>query len=66
MSPFCVVVTPVAVAVALEPELSDGVTSNGFVASTPEYPKITPAASAPPTQDQLYVVAAVSAAVAIR
>src|SRR5690348_1934315 len=63
MSPFCVVVRPVAVAVALLPELSVGVTSNGLVASTPEYPKIAPPASALFVQDQLYVVPGVSAAV---
>ena len=36
MSLFCVVVSPVAVAVPLFPELSVGVTSNGLVPSTPE------------------------------
>ena len=66
MSLFCVAVTPVAVAVPLLPELSVGVTSNGLVASIPEYARMAAVASAPFGHDQLYVVPAVSAAVATR
>ena len=64
MSLFCVVVIPVALALPLLPEFSVDVPSVGLVASTPEYARIAADASAPFVHDQLYVVPAVSPAVA--
>ena len=66
MSLSCVVVSPVAVAVVPLPALSVGVTSIGFVVSVPEYARIAAAPSELVVQDHVYVVPAVSAAVATR